>query len=279
MRNTYTGMVRTYPLWAYAPLFHPISIERFLAPCWPIDYLPAGVPMSLSWTLRLITSLQATWLQDVTAKSSTSWWKHWRVCFPHFFLFRARLVPNALSFIFAYNTDLSDQRTTIYLSYELRSRKDIEFFELLKEDFKYVKVMWDTQDTMQLFVSSVVIFLFLQIPNSQLDPVWQSDDIGIFRITRKAWDNMMPSQLLRKNTQKRWGHALCRCLRAFIPTDPCIFLPANRLETGLPGVIAEFGSFLYLFPSHFHFHLSSSLSQGGAREIKGRNLPLWEVCV
>jgi len=59
-------------------------------------------------------------------------------------------------------SDVSDRDTKILLSYEMRGKKDLEFFQLLKEGFEYKK-----------------------IPNSQLDPHWQSEDIGIFIVRKK----------------------------------------------------------------------------------------------
>jgi len=58
--------------------------------------------------------------------------------------------------------DLSEKNTRIILSYELRSREDLEFFRLLNEKFSYQKVN-----------------------NNKLDKVFQSDDIGIFEIKRR----------------------------------------------------------------------------------------------
>eukprot|EP01112_Ceratiomyxa_fruticulosa_P022481 TRINITY_DN8232_c0_g1_i1.p2 TRINITY_DN8232_c0_g1~~TRINITY_DN8232_c0_g1_i1.p2 ORF type:complete len:204 (-),score=36.25 TRINITY_DN8232_c0_g1_i1:248-859(-) len=58
--------------------------------------------------------------------------------------------------------DLSSKNTRIILSYELRSKEDLEFFKLVNEKFIYYKV-----------------------DNSELDKVFQSEDIGIFEIKRR----------------------------------------------------------------------------------------------
>jgi len=55
----------------------------------------------------------------------------------------------------------SNMETQIILSYEKRDVKDAQFFKKLSVDFGYHKV-----------------------PDSKLDPNWQSEDIGIFRIKR-----------------------------------------------------------------------------------------------
>lgn len=58
---------------------------------------------------------------------------------------------------------LATPTTLILLAYEKRSREDLKFFQALRTaGFEYTKV-----------------------PDSKLDPNWQSDDIGIFRIVMR----------------------------------------------------------------------------------------------
>jgi len=57
----------------------------------------------------------------------------------------------------------SNKNTLIIMAYEKRDQRELEFFKKLKVNFTYKKV-----------------------PNSELDSHWQSDDIGIFRITKSS---------------------------------------------------------------------------------------------
>eukprot|EP01105_Mastigella_eilhardi_P028931 TRINITY_DN98_c1_g2_i2.p1 TRINITY_DN98_c1_g2~~TRINITY_DN98_c1_g2_i2.p1 ORF type:complete len:231 (-),score=75.40 TRINITY_DN98_c1_g2_i2:47-739(-) len=58
---------------------------------------------------------------------------------------------------------VSDSNTRIIMSYEKRDIRDRQFFQLLKD----------------------YGFTFSKAPNEDLDPVWQSPDIGVFNIRRK----------------------------------------------------------------------------------------------
>jgi len=70
--------------------------------------------------------------------------------------------------------DLSDQHTTIYLAYEIRTSDEVEFFNML--DTKFIKT---------------------QVPASCLDKEFCSPDIGIFKIKKKAHNQLLaPVQLL-----------------------------------------------------------------------------------
>eukprot|EP01097_Dermamoeba_algensis_P000050 TRINITY_DN1015_c0_g1_i1.p1 TRINITY_DN1015_c0_g1~~TRINITY_DN1015_c0_g1_i1.p1 ORF type:complete len:138 (-),score=24.31 TRINITY_DN1015_c0_g1_i1:63-476(-) len=60
---------------------------------------------------------------------------------------------------------LSNIDTVIYLSYELRKKSDLRFFSLLLH----------------------YNFCYEKIGNDKLDEVYQSDDIGIFRIKKKTF--------------------------------------------------------------------------------------------
>eukprot|EP01103_Thecamoeba_quadrilineata_P015278 TRINITY_DN4774_c0_g1_i1.p1 TRINITY_DN4774_c0_g1~~TRINITY_DN4774_c0_g1_i1.p1 ORF type:complete len:203 (+),score=33.81 TRINITY_DN4774_c0_g1_i1:3-611(+) len=58
-------------------------------------------------------------------------------------------------------SDLSNEETVIFLAHELRERKEIQFFDLLRKKFTLQK-----------------------IPDSSLDETYRSEDIGIFRIKK-----------------------------------------------------------------------------------------------
>jgi hypothetical protein len=73
--------------------------------------------------------------------------------------------------------ELSDDNTLILLAHEKRDMKDIAFFKLMSKEFNWKKVVFDDWNLNVRKVSHV-----------DLDPVWQSEDIGIFRISKRPKD-------------------------------------------------------------------------------------------
>jgi len=55
----------------------------------------------------------------------------------------------------------SDKNTLILIAFELRDRRDVDFWKKLSSRFSYFKVS-----------------------NSKLDPYWRSDDIGVFQVKK-----------------------------------------------------------------------------------------------
>jgi hypothetical protein len=61
------------------------------------------------------------------------------------------------------------EKTLVIMSYELRSKQDAAFFPYIRNKFSVTK-----------------------IPNEELDPVFQSDDIGVFFLQKLPKDQQKP---------------------------------------------------------------------------------------
>lgn len=86
--------------------------------------------------------------------------------------------------------DASNTNTLILFAYEKRDFREVEFFQELNRFFSYSKV-WFYQDSSVSWNASHLLFFFVKVPNSQLDEVWQSEDIGIFVVKKRNWKRII----------------------------------------------------------------------------------------
>jgi hypothetical protein len=68
--------------------------------------------------------------------------------------------------------------STIIMAYEKRDKKELDFFRILLKQFSFRKVQF------YVLLIFCLLLLFVQVDNSKLDPLYQSEDIGIFIIKR-----------------------------------------------------------------------------------------------